>query len=910
MYIELASKLKKFMTILKKALQNLFALSFMFFLLGFSSPSFAQQPNETQLKATFSDIEVGGYFYPIAEFLFDRGIFTGYPDGSFGRDHEIKRAELMVVVVRMIGINPTLEDYDHCFPDVTSDNPDNIWFVPSVCYAAAQGWVNGYQNGNFGPADFTTVPQSLKIVLNPFFAEEIRAQDDFEAYQNKITWYEPYFWFAEEKNLIPESILPVQWYKSQVGPQHATRGNVAELISRTLPTGENNWENYHDYLMDDLLLQNNKPQLLSRGYPCYESSYNDPLPDFMRPYVYGDDFDEEVLDKDLKFIVNGYCLMQGGDLLLILSEMNGDKTDYRRLVTFDRNGNIIDESSTACEAWMNELRDTRSYSDYSVNPNGFEFIDCLYAKSIDGVYFNGKKIEEADLSTFEPLTYPYSKDADNAFLFGKAMEGVDVNSFSPLLPENAWLPAAAYAKDDEYIYFLDTPMDGVDPETFEVLGAPSWPDNWFKDDGKVVNSFYYFLAHYAKDKNHWYASGNVFEVSDLDSFEILDFFYAKDKDSVYTLIDSEELQSDWPYLYYGGVVAGADPTSFESLNSVFGLDGTDLYYRGVKIEGSNVHTATVLQRNGGEIYDAWLKTDQGIYFNDQLIPQVTDPEAFEFIGDRHAKDSMNVFYVLGDDLMAIEGADSESFELVEGFDHFSKDKTSLFYENKRIESVDPNTVEIVTESSYLYDYLKDSNHVYLMEKSPLEIFTLEDADSASFEVLMNPHTYQAFSKTSSFVYYYGNKLEGIHAPSFEVIDGEYSKDQTYVYFLDENENYVEHRALTNGDPDTFEVLTEAHHPANFARDANQVYYLGDVVVVENIDAASIQVLNYGKLKDDHAVYCKPDANHPWWIMDDADPDTFVVYSGGQYSWDHDSYYSYCHRIDELPDHIKKEAGIQ
>src|SRR3989338_8827261 len=97
---------------------------------------------------TFSDVGDTHLNMPAIEYLVSIGTLQGYEDGTFKPDNTVNRAEIMKILVKGQGIDPDPATFNHCFPDVNDE-----WFAVSVCYAKAQGWVSGYPDGNFKPAN-------------------------------------------------------------------------------------------------------------------------------------------------------------------------------------------------------------------------------------------------------------------------------------------------------------------------------------------------------------------------------------------------------------------------------------------------------------------------------------------------------------------------------------------------------------------------------------------------------------------------------------------------------------------------------------------------------------------------------------------------------------------------------------
>ena len=97
------------------------------------------------------------------ETLYFDGIINGYSDGSFKPENNINRAELMTIITTATDADFGGESYGNCFSDVQDQ-----WFAVYVCYAKAMGWVSGYSDGSYKPAQNVIKAESLKIVLEAF----------------------------------------------------------------------------------------------------------------------------------------------------------------------------------------------------------------------------------------------------------------------------------------------------------------------------------------------------------------------------------------------------------------------------------------------------------------------------------------------------------------------------------------------------------------------------------------------------------------------------------------------------------------------------------------------------------------------------------------------------------------------
>lgn len=97
----------------------------------------------------------------------EKKIMTGFGDGRFKPNKNINRAEALVMIFRIKGIDPDsvkLRLTKSSFPDV----PSGSWFEKAVIYAAEQGWVKGFPDGKFHPEKELNKAE-LAIILQRVF---------------------------------------------------------------------------------------------------------------------------------------------------------------------------------------------------------------------------------------------------------------------------------------------------------------------------------------------------------------------------------------------------------------------------------------------------------------------------------------------------------------------------------------------------------------------------------------------------------------------------------------------------------------------------------------------------------------------------------------------------------------------
>ena len=228
-----------------------------------------------------------------------------------------------------------------------------------------------------------------------------------------------------------------------------------------------------------------------------------------------------------------------------------------------------------------------------------------YAKDKNYVYYEGKILKDADVSTFGLVDAVYAKDKNYVYAYGRKIEdsdgrtfvyfnetneGEDKNRVYNFLGESELKINKAYPgqekymgeflvsilkyrwkKDKEYIYLRDEIIVGADPNTFKLIrDSNSDSTGYSKDKNNIYflekriinvdkNSFRILqLGDYAVDKNKAYYNDKEVIGADIKTLEEVSVTcnpghcYAKDKKNVYS---------------FGEIIEGANPKTFEFDNS-------------------------------------------------------------------------------------------------------------------------------------------------------------------------------------------------------------------------------------------------------------------------------------------------------------------------------------------------------
>ncbi|NLV22863.1 MAG: S-layer homology domain-containing protein, partial [Syntrophomonadaceae bacterium] len=178
--------------------------------------------------ATYSDVTGTSSESAAIYRLSGLGVLDGYPDGTFGPEKTITRAEFAKIACVTAGLKSVASGMGGTaspFSDVATDHWANGW----INVAAAQGFVKGDPAGTFRPEDQITQAEAITVLLRLL------------GYNDNLPGEWPSDYIAKAANLgVLDDI-------TFVANQAATRGVVAVLASATLD------ENVVEYVASDNL---------------------------------------------------------------------------------------------------------------------------------------------------------------------------------------------------------------------------------------------------------------------------------------------------------------------------------------------------------------------------------------------------------------------------------------------------------------------------------------------------------------------------------------------------------------------------------------------------------------------------------------------------------------------------------
>ena len=513
----------------------------------------------------------------------------------------------------------------------------------------------------------------------------------------------------------------------------------------------------------------------------------------------------------------------------------------------------------------------------------------FFGKDSKNTYFIGKKIKDVSPKGFEILDAKYVKDDKNLYKLEDklssyfssneiktkkvSIDGLDVKSFKVL--ENNKDSYFDYYVDKSNVYIDKDNLEkitGADRNSFEILGYSIARDknNVYKKGEKLGNidiaSFKYFDNGIAKDKNRVFYMDERKDIKNADAktFERMgESYYFRDKNNVFALKND---YSDSNYNLVLEMSKNIDRSSFDILNAEFGKDKNGVYHFGEKIDGISSNNAKVVEELGD--YDYIFQSG-----NDHYLVTVNEGNSYDK-SDDNTKEKFKIKKING------LNVDYDTFKYFEIYDLY-KDKNNFYYHSdndlKKIKSgIDVKSAEKIIE---LRDFIKDKNNIYYFSDGKLEKINLK-IDVNNLEYLDDGNSvFSSYLRDGKNVYFVNDEdgkikiVKNVDKNTFKVVNGNYGVDSKNVYCFGEKLDFV--------GLDGLKIFNEI-----YLKDKKNVYEISvndnDKAKVEpiknlNIDVASFEDIFGGlNYKDKNSVYYVDENNGKVSLktLKGADPATF------------------------------------
>lgn len=861
-----------------------------------------------KVAQTFWDVQQTHAYATAIQYLKDQGIISGYADGTFGMRKAINRAELLGVAMKAVGLKG---NGGNCFKDVKTE-----WFAPYVCEAKIKGFVKGYGDGFFRPANNITFTEAAAVITNVFDIGKTDLKD--------TVWYKPYVVALEKRKAIPISILQFD--------KEVNRGQIAETVWRLL-TNTTTKESMTYRLIDKRkAVLNNKMKTFF--YPFGDDYMINKLSkgdrDLLREMEAKAFIEMENIEMDESVLPQGFDKQIAREINALATMVNENYSQDISLPLFTTSGGayLLDHKNYAYLA----LPPSQYVTFYSLDADTATLVgetcmgkicsteERLYIRDKNYVYelsddYSPRIVEGIDGGTFGPLDIKNERGDDTSsiglfkdknhvyslrdgkFLTVPNADPVSLELVTPIGDTGA----SSFLRDKNAVFILNAKtgleiIDGVDAQSFKVRTVLC--------GGTPILETDRYCTFAMDSKNVWIVGeGGMKKIEGLEraTFEIIPFGetgnFFSDENAIYSmngqtgaykkLVDVSDQQK-----VYGAIYKDED--------HVYYFDPVALKMK--RINDLDIETFQLFLKRGLqddkeiEVYlkdknNAWAVHSESPFEAKLVVAKFADSGILKYYGD------FIIHYIPADSAESVvfqddenQSADTDPSWIPNKNPEIWRDNSSVFLkQNGHLvkQNVDPKTFEYMWltgsnwENGDQVRFFKDFYGVYYLTGEELTL--IENSDPETFSSVFES---RQFYKDKKNVYYFSwrdnkiNIVNGADPNSFAVVYRSgtvFASDKSSLYYFDAStDSYRRNEQLD---------LTKFKRIINYfyADDKNIVYYHdpqeNKLIGIKGGDAKTFWPIMSGR--DDFAFY--KDKENVFYVkpngykilkLQDADSSTF------------------------------------
>lgn len=163
-------------------------------------------PSAGAASVTFKDVPKSNVHFDDIYNLTDRGVLTGYKDGTYKPTGHLTRAEAAVILTRALDLD-TEDPFAPGFKDVKK----GAWYYDSVATLADYGIINGFEDGTFRPQDKLTRSQMAMILTEAYSLYTLGGKTPFKDVPEDV-WFSDavhaLHYFEVTNGVTPTSFAP------------------------------------------------------------------------------------------------------------------------------------------------------------------------------------------------------------------------------------------------------------------------------------------------------------------------------------------------------------------------------------------------------------------------------------------------------------------------------------------------------------------------------------------------------------------------------------------------------------------------------------------------------------------------------------------------------------------------------
>lgn len=152
----------------------------------------------------FPDVALGRWSVHNIEYMADKNVVFGYPDGEFKPTRRLTRAEFAALIYRFVGENLTKGETENPFGDLS----DKHWAYQEILTLYKNGLIEGYEDGSFRSEDDITRAEVMTVI------NQILGRKPLDGYVKSLN-FNPYNDLKSDKwyyTIVLEATITHEYY--------------------------------------------------------------------------------------------------------------------------------------------------------------------------------------------------------------------------------------------------------------------------------------------------------------------------------------------------------------------------------------------------------------------------------------------------------------------------------------------------------------------------------------------------------------------------------------------------------------------------------------------------------------------------------------------------------------------------
>jgi hypothetical protein len=172
----------------------------------------------------FSDVPPGFWAYDYIMAIYNAGITTGYPDGTYRPSENVSRSQMASFIIRaLFG-----EDFSYSPTQHFTDIPDTHWAFKYIQKMYDEGITTGYSDGTYRPSQNVTRGQMASFIIRALFGEDF----SYSSTQHFTDIPDTHWAFKYIQKMYDEGITTGYSDGTYRPSQNVSRAQMATFIAR------------------------------------------------------------------------------------------------------------------------------------------------------------------------------------------------------------------------------------------------------------------------------------------------------------------------------------------------------------------------------------------------------------------------------------------------------------------------------------------------------------------------------------------------------------------------------------------------------------------------------------------------------------------------------------------------------